>query len=313
MKSTMTRFFWLLFLSLTLLGLQGMTQTQAITVTSSADIQYLKKILKQKKFTPRFINAVVKNYEPESFASVIRLNMLGFLNPPQHSVLVTDEGVVKSQEFIENNKKAFLKVERRDHVPSSVIAALLWVETKQGKLTGKYHVLSAFGHMIQATRKDVLKELIFLAIESEKSKNRPTQNLAKLMRERAKRKSNWALDQLKSLERLYKKDKKMTEELLGSFAGAFGIPQFIPSSYWTYAKALKPGKVADLYNPDDAISSVGHYLKKEGWSTKRKKRQMKALMHYNNSQDYAESILELSEKIISDQKPASGDASSANE
>lgn len=303
----MQRFFAIVFLSLTFFCLQGIAQTQTITVTSIPDIQYLKKKLKQKKFTPRFINAVLKNYEPDSFPSVMRLNMLGFLNPPQHSVLVTEEGVLKSEEFIEKNKKAFLRVERRDHVPSTVIAALLWVETKHGRLTGKYHVLSAFAHMVQTTRQDVLKELTSLAIESERSKNRPTKHLAKMLRERAKRKSDWALDQLKALEQLHKKDKKMAEELLGSFAGAFGIPQFIPSSYWTYAKSLKIGKVADLYNPDDAISSVGNYLKKEGWSSKRKKRQMKALMHYNNSQDYAESILELSEKIIQSQQQASED------
>lgn len=306
------RFFWIIFLSITLFCLQGMTQTQAITVTSTADAQYLKKILKQKKFTPRFINAVIKNYEPESFPSVMRLNMLGFLNPPLHSVLVTDEGVLKSEEFIEKNKKAFLSVERRDHVPASVIAALLWIETKHGRLTGKYHVLSAFGHMVQTTRKDVIKELTSLAIESEKSKNRPTKHLAKLLRKRAQYKSDWALEQLKALEKLHKKDKKMAEELLGSFAGAFGIPQFIPTSYWTYAKPLKTGKVADLYNPDDAISSVGNYLKKEGWNTKRKTRQMKALMHYNNSQDYAESILALSEKITASQQQASGDESVAH-
>jgi len=308
----MKRILGTVFLSIALFCCQGMAQTPAITVTSAADAQYLKKVLKQKKFSPRFINAVLKNYEPDSFPSVMRLNMLGFLNPPQHSVLVTEEGVLKSEEFIEKNQKAFLRVEKRDHVPASVIAALLWVETKHGRLTGKYHVLSAFGHMVQTTRQDVLKELTSLAIESEKSKNRPTKHLKKMMRERAKRKSEWALEQLKSLEKLHKKDKKMAEELLGSFAGAFGIPQFIPSSYWTYAKPLKNGKVADLYNPEDAISSVGNYLKKEGWNSKRKKRQMKALMHYNNSQDYAESILDLSEKIVSSQQTASSDESTAH-
>lgn len=303
--------FFLFFL--TSFCLQVITQAQTITVTSAPNIQYLKKKLKQKKLTPRFISAILKTYDPDSFPSVMRLNMLGFLNPPQHSVLVTDEGVQKSQEFIETNKKAFLRTERRDHVPSSVIAALLWVETKHGKLTGRFHVLSAFAHMVQTTRPDVIKELTNLAVESEKSKARPTKHLAKMMRERAKRKADWALDQLKSLEQLYKKDRKMAEELQGSFAGAFGISQFIPSSYWTYAKPLKIGKVADLYNPDDAISSVGNYLKKEGWNSRKRKRQMKALMHYNNSQDYAESILDLSEKIVQTNAASSDSTKAPNQ
>lgn len=273
----------------------------AQNVTSKPDVKYLKKKLREKKFSPRFINAVLKTYDQDSFASVMRLNMLGFLNPPQHSVLVTEEGTLKSTEFIEKNRKAFLRVERRDKVPAEVIAALLWVETKHGKLTGRYHVLSVFAHLIQTSRREVTQELTALALEGEKIKPKPTKNLWKMMRERAQRKSDWALDQLKALEQLYKKDKKMAEELQGSFAGAFGIPQFIPSSYWTYAKPLKKGHVADLYNPDDAISSVSNYLRKEGWNSKKKKRQMKALMHYNNSQDYAESILDLSQKILQSQ------------
>ena len=114
---------------------------------------------------------------------------------------------------------------------------------------------------------------------------------------RTKRKAAWALDELRALEKFYKKDKKMVSELQGSFAGAFGIPQFIPSSYFTYSRPLKKGAVADLYSPDDAISSVSNYLKKTGWNSKKRTRKMKALMHYNNSEDYAESILQLSEQI----------------
>lgn len=275
---------------------------QTVTITSAPDVKYLKTKLRQEKFSPRFINALLKNYDETSFAPALRLNMLGFLNPPQHGVLVTDEGLAKSLEFIEANKKAFLRVERRDKVPASVIAALLWIETKHGRITGRYHVLSAFGHLIQATRTDVRNEVTKLAIEIESTKPEPRKNLWKSMRERSKRKSKWAIDQLKALEKLHKKDKKMVEELQGSFAGAFGMAQFIPSSYWIYAKPIKAGTVADLYNPEDAISSVGNYLKKEGWNSKKRSRQMKALMHYNNSQDYAESILDLSEKITQAQQ-----------
>lgn len=293
LTKTLTLFFIVLCFQV---GFQDVSLAQ--TVTSTPDVKYLKKKLQQEKFSPRFIEAVLKNYDPDSFASTVRLNMLGFLNPPQHSVLVTDDGISKSEEFIEKNKKAFQKVEQRDKVPTTVIASLLWIETKHGKLTGRYHVLSVFAHLLQVTRHDVRTELTNLAIEIEKNKPNPKKNLWKLMRERTKRRSSWAVSQLKALEKLHKKDKKMTEGLLGSFAGAFGIPQFIPSSYWTYAKPLKAGKVADLYNPEDAISSVAHYLKKEGWSSKKKTHQIKALMHYNNSRDYAESILDLSEKII---------------
>jgi membrane-bound lytic murein transglycosylase B len=276
-------------------------QLSSVTVTVSPDVKYLKAKMKKNKFSPKFINAVLKDYDTESFGQTIKMNMLTFLNPPSHAVLVTDEGINKSVEFIEANRKAFRKVEKRDKVPASVIAALLWVETKQGKITGHYHVTSVFAHLLQVNRKEVTDQLGNLAIDLEKNKIEKTSDVKKVIRARAKRKAEWAVEQMKALEKLYNKDHKMVKELLGSYAGAFGMTQFIPSSYWTYARALKDGKVADLYNPEDAISSVGNYLKKEGWNSKRQSRKMRALMHYNNSQDYAESILDLGQKIVLEQ------------
>ena len=274
------------------------------TVTVAPDLKYLQRILKQKKFSAPFIKSIIKNYDADSFQTVLKYNMLGFLNPPQHSVLVTEEGAAKSQEFIESNQNVFNQVAKRDHVPASVIASLLWVETKQGKLTGRYHVTSVFSDLIQVTRPEVVEQLTSLAIDAEKEKPEPKKNLKKLMRLRTKRKAAWALDELRALEKFYKKDKKMVEELQGSFAGAFGIPQFIPSSYFTYSKPFGKRKVADLYLPADAISSVSNYLKKTGWNSKNRIKKMKALMHYNNSEDYAESILELSEQILANRAKA---------
>jgi membrane-bound lytic murein transglycosylase B len=55
-------------------------------------------------------------------------------------------------------------------------------------------------------------------------------------------------------------------EIKGSYAGALGIPQFMPKSYRFYAVNLEGAKKADLINNHaDAISSIGNYLKKNGW------------------------------------------------
>lgn len=69
---------------------------------------------------------------------------------------------------------------------------------------------------------------------------------------------------------LLARDLKITpDKIMGSYAGALGIPQFMPSSYRYYAVAH--GKhFPDLFaKHDDAIFSIANYLKKSGWQAKQ--------------------------------------------
>jgi membrane-bound lytic murein transglycosylase B len=55
-------------------------------------------------------------------------------------------------------------------------------------------------------------------------------------------------------------------DVKGSFAGAIGLPQFMPSSWMNFAISFRGRETADLINsPQDAIASVGNFLKHHGW------------------------------------------------
>jgi membrane-bound lytic murein transglycosylase B len=59
--------------------------------------------------------------------------------------------------------------------------------------------------------------------------------------------------------------------LKGSYAGAMGYGQFMPSSYRAYAQSYEGDGAPDIWdNPEDAIASVGNYLQVHGWRSGEK-------------------------------------------
>ncbi|UUV08284.1 lytic murein transglycosylase [Ruegeria sp. YS9] len=59
-------------------------------------------------------------------------------------------------------------------------------------------------------------------------------------------------------------------QMKSSWAGALGQPQFMPSSYLSYAADGNGDGAADIWgSPEDTIASIGNYLKKHGWVTAR--------------------------------------------
>ncbi|HPU23830.1 MAG TPA: lytic transglycosylase domain-containing protein, partial [Candidatus Kapabacteria bacterium] len=83
-------------------------------------------------------------------------------------------------------------------------------------------------------------------------------------------------------------------DIYGSWAGAFGIPQFLPSSYVKYAIDGNNDGVVDLFNLSDAVFSVANYLKSHGWGEMLSE-QRKAIFAYNNSTAYVDAVMKLAE------------------
>lgn len=118
-------------------------------------------------------------------------------------------------------------------VAPEYIAAILGVETYYGRLTGNFRVL------------DALATLAF---------DYPPR--AKFFREE--------LEQYLLLTRDFKMDPLTTK---GSYAGAMGAPQFMPSNYRRYAVDADADGRVDLWgNWSDVCASVGNYLKEHGWN-----------------------------------------------
>ena len=86
-------------------------------------------------------------------------------------------------------------------------------------------------------------------------------------------------------------------QVKGSWAGAFGIPQFIPTSVKAYGKDGDGDGIVDIESLDDAIASVANYLAIHGYSAADPQKSKKAVWHYNHSGEYVDCIIELRDKV----------------
>jgi len=133
--------------------------------------------------------------------------------------------------FIQKHKQIFDEVEKKYGIPKEYIAAIVGIETVYGANIGKYPVFDT---------------LVTLAFE----KNRRNRFFKKELE--------------KFLHLVYSQNID-PKNVFGSYAGAIGLGQFMPSNYEAYGVDFDGDGRVMLQKADDAIASIANYLKKNGW------------------------------------------------
>lgn len=255
--------------------------------------------LREAKVSSGLINLIERDYDSKERDRIVEMNIFGFLGKADYSTHYSKRALRKCKEFSKKYSRVLRQVERSTGVSKEVIAALLWVETKHGNLTGRHSLSSVFFSLLQADHPEVVNSTLG-TLQTLVQKDDPRLEEYKLkVRERSGVKSNWALLELKALDQIFKKNPLMVKRLKGSFAGAFGYPQFIPSSYLQWARSGKKGTAPNLFKMEDAIRSVGFYLQSNGWVKSDLVSKKEALYHYNRAHGYGEVILKIAEGLSS--------------
>ena len=229
--------------------------------------------------------------------SLVKINVTGYKKPADYSHNYSASSVAKAKEFYKQNLSLLKAAESKHGVPAEVITSILWIETKFGSYTGKYYVPSVFFTIALAAEPENIERNKQVMRENNADKDSIVKDsLEKKIIARANKKAKWAFGEilaLDTLRRIYHKDYRT---LYGSTAGAFGWSQFLPSSYIRWAVDGDNDGDRDLFSVEDAIFSVGNYLKTNGWGPNRADHE-RAVFHYNNSQDYVNAVLTLADKI----------------
>lgn len=212
----------------------------------------------------------------------------------------TDASARACVDFIAKYGGILDSASRRYGVEPEMVAALMRTETQHGKVTGDYHVFSVFASTALLTQPEVLEENLENAMETLKGRRANAAEIREqeaYIRARSKKKADWALDELASLLKIERDGKADAMDLYGSWAGAFGWSQFLPSSYLRRAVDGNGDGKVDLFTPADAIHSVANYLKAAGYVRGNTRRVKKALFNYNNSTPYVNSIMGLAARV----------------
>ena len=116
------------------------------------------------------------------------------------------------------------------------------------------------------------------------------------------RRSKWATRELAEFLKYCFNDELDTQEIGGSYAGAFGFGQFIPSSFTRYSVDFNNNGVREPYSWPDVLGSIANYLRMNGYSANsndysKKGDIYKSVFAYNHADNYVMAVLELTEKI----------------
>ncbi len=201
------------------------------------------------------------------------------------------KAIESALKYLGENKDTLGKAEETFGVDKTIITAILLVETRLGSYLGNRTVINTLSTMA-ALSDEVLRERIWNAIPDEKKPAR--ENFIK----KAQDKINWSYNELKALLQYSEKEGVAPESIKGSYAGALGVSQFMPSNALRLAKdGNNDGKI-DLFNHADAIFSVANYLKHHGWQPGiTRQRQHEILFRYNHSNYYVDTLLKISDKL----------------
>jgi membrane-bound lytic murein transglycosylase B len=221
----------LIFLSITL------------STVAQADTAFI-----QRHDVQEFIDHMVKKYKFNKqqlvtlFSAVkIRKQIMQHMNKPLEKeswktyqmLFVNEWRIEHGVKFWNQYAEVLKRAEQTYGVPASIIVATIGIETKYGQRTGDYRVMDSLSNIAfsnsprAAFFKSELEQFLLLTREQH-------------------------LDPLK---------------IMGSYAGAIGQPQFMPSSYRHYAVNFsKSGKTDLMHNEVDVIGSVANYYSKFGWA-----------------------------------------------
>lgn len=267
------------------------TQTPADANKKAGYFNALQKRLIEDGFSKNKINALYASYEVYFDAKGVSLFFSHSEGKLNYDQFISKKSIKKAKKYLKKHRAVFKNMERTYSVDKEIIAAVILVETRLGTYLGERSVLNTLSTMASLNDTDI-KNMLWRKISG----------LSHFTREKfdkkAEKKSTWAYSELKDFLKYANRENIDPLSVYGSYAGAMGIAQFMPSNILAHAKDGNRDGCIDLFNHADAIASVASYLQHHGWQAKiDDKKAYKILLRYNYSKYYANIILKIAKLL----------------
>lgn len=224
-----------IFLSLLLpVSFLIMAQVNASEYSDNKDVKiFINEMAKKHRFNKEYLQKLFD--EAKLHKSILEAIARPAEGKPWHQyrpIFLSKERAMGGVRFWKENAEALKRATQKYGVPEEIIVAIIGVETRYGKHAGRYPVFESLS------------------------------TLAFAYPPRAK----FFKSELEHFLLMTKEEDMPVKDLLGSYAGAMGMPQFISSSFRSYAVDFDNDGKRDLWNnPTDAIGSVANYFKRHHW------------------------------------------------
>ena len=207
----------------------------------SADLQnFIQYMVQKYGFSQNYLNGLFSN--AIYLESVVKLESpvatTAFSGRPSkgswsryRQKFLDEAHINKAVEFWRNNAEALQKASAIYGIDPEYIVAIIGVETYFGRNVGKTRVIDA---------------LTTLAFDTE-------------------RRAKFFTSELENFLLMSREENYDPRTIVGSWAGAMGLGQFMPSSFRKLAVDFNGDGKRDLWQPEDAIGSVANYFSKHGW------------------------------------------------
>ena len=194
---------------------------------------FVEKMVSRHQFDEAELKDLFKSVE-------VKQNILKAISSPAEAmpwykyrkIFMTESQINGGLRFWQENEAVLKTVEQQYGVPAEIITAIIGVETRYGARTGSHRVIDALSTLAFAYPK----------------------------------RSKFFLSELENFLILAREENMNPLEPLGSYAGAMGVPQFMPSSYRSYAADFDQDQKRDIWNNNaDVIASVANYFSTHHW------------------------------------------------